>query len=67
MRLALTNQQQLAQLRSTTADLPLVQRHDLWRLVWAHMELEGESTDAAFQRAVKFAFSTLPRHDALPR
>jgi hypothetical protein len=49
--LALTDDQ-LNQLRSTAATLPPELRGDLLKLVAGFMQLEGETSDAAFARAL---------------
>ena len=51
---------QLTQLRATASTLALEQRHDLLRLIAGYLEFEGESTEAAFSRALAFALDTLP-------
>jgi hypothetical protein len=51
---------QLAELKLAAGTLPVEMRTDLLRLVAAHMNIEGETTDAAFGRALAFALSTLP-------
>jgi hypothetical protein len=54
---------QMNQLRQSAAALPVQLRENLLKLLVAHMELEGESTDGAFQRALAFALDTLPAGD----
>jgi hypothetical protein len=51
---------QLTQLRATASTLALERRHDLLRLIAGYLEFEGESTEAAFSRALAFALDTLP-------
>jgi hypothetical protein len=59
--LALTDDQ-LSQLRSTAALLPVELRADLVRLVAGYMQLEGDlASAAAFNRALTFAVDHLYR------
>jgi len=58
--LALSDEQ-LAELRQAAAALPVLLRGDFLRLIAAHLELEGGWVDdAAFARAIRFAFNSLP-------
>jgi len=58
--LALSDEQ-LAELRQAAAALPVLLRDDFLRLIAAHLELEGGWVgDAAFARAIRFAFNSLP-------
>jgi hypothetical protein len=56
--LALTDDQ-LAALKQSAAALPVQRRGDFLQLVAWHMEVEGETADAAFGRALVFARSAL--------
>jgi hypothetical protein len=59
--LSLTNDQ-LNQLRSTAATLPVELRNDFLKLIAGYMNVEGETTDAAFTRAYNFALDALHSH-----
>jgi hypothetical protein len=51
---------QLCQLRQCAAALPIELRTDLLKLVMSHMQLEGDCTDGAFSRALRWAVAQLP-------
>ena len=63
MRALALSDDQLSQLRSTAATLPVEERGELLKLVAAHLELEGDlASAAAFNRAVSFALDALHSH-----
>jgi hypothetical protein len=63
MRALSLNDDQLSQLRSTAATLPLELRGDLLKLVAGFMQVEGDTASAAaFTRALAFAVDALHSH-----
>jgi hypothetical protein len=58
MRALSLTDDQLGQLRATAATL----RNDLLKLIAGYMNVEGETTDAAFARAYSFALDALHSH-----
>jgi hypothetical protein len=50
------------ELRATAATLPVDVRNDFLKLIATYMNVEGESTDAAFARAYNFALDALHSH-----
>jgi hypothetical protein len=60
MRALAFNDDQLTQLRSTAAMLPVELRTDLVRLVAGFMQVEGDlASGASFDRALRFAVDNL--------
>jgi hypothetical protein len=51
MRALSLTDDRLSQLRSTAATLPVELRNDFLKLIAGYMNVEGETTDAAFVRA----------------
>ena len=62
MRGLALNDQQLSELRATAATLPVELRTDFLKLIAGYMNVEGETTDAAFTRAYNFALDALHCH-----
>jgi hypothetical protein len=62
MPIGLSNDQ-MKQLRQCAAALPVELRSGLLELVLGYLEVEGETGDAAFQRALSFAVAQLPAGD----
>jgi hypothetical protein len=51
---------QLRELQLAAGSIPVELRSDLLRLVAAHMNIEGDCTDGAFSRALRWAVTQLP-------
>ena len=63
MRLLSLTDDQLAQVRSTAATLPVEARDDLLKLIAGYLEFEGDfASAAAFNRALHFALDALHSH-----
>jgi hypothetical protein len=62
MRALSLTDDQLSQLHSTGATLPAELRGDLLKLIAGYLEFEGELSDGAFARALRFALDALSSH-----